>query len=104
MFKHVFIGAAALALVAGTGFAQDQNTVEKQQTVIQNPDGTQTVDKSKTERTTGDDGSQHVETHHMNKQTDAFGDQTVTHNSTEASHDADGSTHQETTTDTEKNN
>jgi hypothetical protein len=103
MFKHVFAGAAALALVAGASFGQDQSTTEKQQTVIQNPDGSQTVDRSKTEQTTGDDGSQHKESEHVTRSTDAFGDQSVTKHSSESTRDSDGSTHQETTTETHKN-
>jgi hypothetical protein len=102
MFKHVFAGATALALVAGASFAQDQNTTEKQQTVIQNPDGSQTVDKTKTERNMNDDGSQNVETHHSTRNTDAFGNQSVTKKTTNTDRDSDGSVHQETTTDTHK--
>lgn len=102
MFKHVLAGAAALTFIAGTGFAQDQNTTERQQTVIQNPDGSQTINKSKTEQTIGDDGSRHVESHNVTGNTDPLGNQTVTKKSSESSRDPDGSTHQETTTETHK--
>lgn len=100
MLKSLSACAMALALVASTGLAHAQETTDKQQTVIQNPDGSQTVNKSKTEQTTDDDGSQHMERHDKNSTTDPSGNKAVTEKNSEADHNSDGSSHQETTTDT----
>ncbi|HEX4504278.1 MAG TPA: hypothetical protein VH722_01000 [Alphaproteobacteria bacterium] len=99
MFKSLFASAAALVLIASTGLVHAQDTTEKEKTVIQNPDGSQTVNKSKTERSADDDGSGHVEHHDKNVTTDAFGNKDVTKKHTETDRDSDGSVHKETTTD-----
>ena len=104
MLKSLFAGAAAVALIASTSLVHAQETTDKEKTVIQNPDGTQTVDKSKTDRTTDDDGSGHMERHDKATTTDAFGHKNVTEKNTETDRDSDGSTHQETTTDTDHDN
>jgi hypothetical protein len=100
MLKHVIAGAAALAFVASTGLVHAQETTDKQKTVIQNPDGSQTVNKSKMDRTTDDDGSQHMERHDKSSTTDPSGNKNVTEQNSETDRDSDGSTHHETTTDT----
>jgi hypothetical protein len=102
MLKHTLAGTVALALIASAGLVQAQETTDKQKTVIQNPDGTQTVNKSKTERTINDDGSQHMERHDKSSTTDPFGHKSVTEQNSEADHDSDGSSHHETTTDTHR--
>jgi len=99
MLKSLFAGAAALALIASTSLVHAQETTDKQETVIQNPDGSQTVDKSKTERTMDDDGSQHMERHDKSSTTDPFGHKNVTEKNSESNVDSDGSTHSETETD-----
>jgi hypothetical protein len=102
MLKSLSAGAMALALIASAGFVHAQDTTDKQKTAIQNPDGTQTVNKSKTEQTTGDDGSQHMERHDKSSTTDPFGHKSVTEQNSEADHNSDGSSHHETTTDTHR--
>jgi hypothetical protein len=99
MLKSLFAGAAALMLIAGTGLVHAQETTEKDKTVIQNPDGSQTVNKSKTERARDDDGSGHMERHDKSVTTDPFGNKDVTKRNTETDRDSDGTTHRETTTD-----
>lgn len=99
MLKSLFAGGAALALIASTSLVHAQDTTEKEKTVIQNPDGSQTVNKSKTERSADDDGSGHMERHDKSSTTDAFGHKEVTKKNTETDRDSDGSVHQETTTD-----
>jgi hypothetical protein len=99
MLKHVLAGAAAFALIAGAGFAQAQETTEKDKTVIQNPDGSQTVDKSKTERSVDDDGSANTERHEKSITTDPFGHKDVTEKNTETDRDSEGNVHRETETD-----
>lgn len=99
MLKSLFAGAAAVALIASTSLVLAQETTDKEKTVIQNPDGSQTVNKSKTDRSTDDDGSGHVERHDKNVTTDPFGNKDVTKKNTETDRDSDGTTHQETTTD-----
>ncbi len=94
MLKSLFAGAAALMLIAGASLVHAQDTTEKQKTVIQ------TVNKSKTEQTTGDDGSRHMERHDKNSTTDPFGNRNVTEKNSQTDRDSDGSTHHETTTDT----
>ena len=100
MFKSLFAGAAALTLIAGTTLVHAQDTTDKQKTVIQNPDGSQTVNKSKTESSADDDGSQHMERHDKSSVTDPSGNKSVTEKSSQTDRDSDGSTHHETTTDT----
>jgi len=100
MLKSLSAGAAALLLIAGSSLVHGQDTTEKQKTVIENPDGSQTVNKSKTERETDDDGSGHIERHDKSSTTDAFGHKNVTEKHTDTDRDSDGSTHSETTTDT----
>jgi hypothetical protein len=89
-----------LALIASTSLVHAQETTDREKTVIQNPDGSQTVSKSKTDRTMDDDGSQHMERHDKASTTDAFGNKNVTEKNSESNRDSDGSTHQESTTDT----
>jgi hypothetical protein len=100
MLRHAFAGAAAFALIAGAGLAHAQDTTDKQTTVIQNPDGSQTVNKSKIDRSMDDDGNQHMERHDKATTTDAFGHKNVTEQNSESNRDSDGSSHQESTTDT----
>jgi len=100
MLKSLSAGVVALALIAGTGLVHAQETTDKEKTVIQNPDGSQSVSKSKTEQTTDDDGSQHMERHDKSSTTDAFGHKNVTEQNSEADRDSDGSSHHETTSDT----
>ena len=100
MLKSLFAGVAALTLIASTGLVHAQETTDKQKTVIQNPDGSRTVNKSKTEQTTDDDGGQHMERHDKSSTTDPFGHKSVTEKNSETQRDSDGSTHHETTTDT----
>ena len=102
MLKHLLAGTAAFAFVACTGLVHAQETTDKQKTVIQNPDGSQTVNKSKIDRTTDDDGSQHMERHDKSSTTDPFGHKSVTEQNSEADHDSNGSSHHETTTDTHR--
>ena len=102
MLKSLFAGAAAFALIASTGLVHAQETTDSQKTVIQNPDGSRTVDKSKIERTTDDDGSLHMERHDRSSTTGPFGHTTVTEKNSETDRDSDGSTHHETTTDTHR--
>ena len=99
MFKSLFAGIAALTLIAGTTLVHAQETTEKDKTVIQNPDGSQTVDKSKTERSMDDDGSGNVERLDKSVTKDAFGHKDVTEKHSETDRDSDGSVHKETTTD-----
>ena len=100
MLKSLFAGAAALALIANTSLVHAQETTDKETTVIQNPDGSQTVNKSKTDRSMDDDGSQHMERHDKASTTDAFGNKNVTEKNSEFNRDSNGETHQESTTDT----
>jgi hypothetical protein len=100
MFKHLITGVAALAFVASAGLVHAQETTDKQKTVIQNPDGSQTVNKSKMDRTTDDDGSQHMERHDKSSTMDPSGNKSVTEKNSKTDHDSDGSSHHETTTDT----
>jgi hypothetical protein len=104
MLKSLFAGAAALALIAGSTLVHAQDATDKQTTVIQNPDGSRTVDKSKTERTMDDNGSGHMERHDKSSTTDPFGRKSVTEKNTETDRDPDGTTHRETTTDTDHDN
>ena len=99
MLKSLFAGAAAVVLIASTSLVHAQDTTEKEKTVIQHPDGSQTVNKSETERSADDDGSGHMEHHDKSVTTDAFGHKDVTKTSTETDRDSDGSVHQETMTD-----
>jgi hypothetical protein len=99
MLKHAFAGAAAFALIVGAGLAQAQETTEKDKTVIQNPDGSQTVNKSKTDRTIDDDGSGNTERHDKSVTTDPFGHKDVIEKNTETDRDSDGTIHRETETD-----
>lgn len=101
MLKSLSAGVAALALIAATGLVHAQETTERDKTVIQNPDGSQTVDKSKTERSADDDGSGHMERHDKNTTTDAFGHKSVTERHSDTDRDSDGTVHHETTTDTD---
>lgn len=98
MLKHVLAGAAAFALIAGAGLARAQDTTEKDKTVIQNPDGSQTVDKSKTERSMDDDGSGNTERHEKSVTKDAFGHKDVTEKNSETERDSDGNVHHESDT------
>jgi hypothetical protein len=102
MLKSLSAGTVALALIASTGLVHAQETTDKEKTVIQNPDGSQTVNKSKTEQTTDDDGSQHMERHDKNSTIDPSGHKSVTEQNSEADHNSDGSSHHETTTDTHR--
>jgi hypothetical protein len=102
MLKSLFAGAAAFVLIASAGPVHAKETTERQKTVIQNPDGSQTVDKFKTDRTTDDDGSLHMERHVKSTTTGPFGHKTVTEKNSETERDSDGSFHHETTTDTHR--
>jgi hypothetical protein len=100
MLKHILAGIAAIGLIAGAGLAQAQDTTDKQTTVIQNPDGSQTVNKSKTDRSMDEDGNRHMERHDKASTTDAFGRKNVTEKNSESNRDSNGESHQGTTTDT----
>ena len=102
MLKSLSAGTVALALIASAGLVHAQETTDKEKTVIQNPDGSQTVNKSKTDQTTDDDGSQHMERHDKSSTTDPFGHKNVTEQNSETDHNSDGSSHHETTTDTHR--
>jgi len=98
MLKSLFAGVAALTLIASTTLVHAQDTTEKEKTVVQNPDGSQTVDKSKTERSMDGDGSGNVERHDRSVTKDAFGHRDVTEKNTETDRDSDGNVHRETET------
>ena len=101
MLKSLSAGVAALALIAATGFVHAQETTEKDRTVVQNSDGSQTVNKSKTERSMDDDGSGHAERHDKSVTTDPFGHKSVTERHSDTDRDSNGTVHHETTTDTD---
>lgn len=100
MLKSLSAGVAALALIAAAGFVHAQETTDRDRTVIQNPDGSQTVDKSKTERSMDDDGRSHMERHDKSITTDPFGHKSVTERHSDTDRDSDGTVHHETATDT----
>ena len=99
MFRHMLASAAVFVLIAG--LAQAQETTEKQKTVIQNPDGSVTVNKSKTDRSIDDDGSGSTEWHDKSVTTDPFGHKRVIEKNSETDRDSDGNVHRESTTDTD---
>jgi len=103
MIKQVLSGAATLALIAGVSFAQDVQSTTQQRTVIDRPNGDDTVN-TRTTVHTNDDGDHRTVSHDVVRNTDGYGDQSVTSKTTRTNNNGYGdqsssTTVQRTTTD-----
>ena len=102
MMKHVLSGAMALALIAGVSHAQD-DSVTRQRTVVQEPDGDRAVDTKTTVKRDGPYGDTSV-TRNTMRRTDGDGDSSSTTTRTTRTDqapygDSSSTTVQKTTTD-----
>jgi hypothetical protein len=95
MMKHVLTGAVALVLMAGASYAQDSESVVRDKTVVQRPDGDRTVDTHTTVRK-DDDGDRSVVNRNVVRRTDGDGDISVTKRTTDVNRD-DGDVSRSTT-------
>lgn len=101
MIKHILSGAMALALLSGVSYAQDES-VTRQRTVVQEPDGDRAVDTRTTVNRDGPSGD-HSVTRNTVRRTDDDGDTSTTSRTTRTNEtpygDTRSTTVQRTTTD-----
>jgi hypothetical protein len=95
MFKQVLASAAALALMTGVAFAQEQQTTTHERTTVQGPDEGQSVEHKTVQRTTT---HHRVSRHHHKTQHTDGSEVSRSHEERTSSPDGDTSTRQETTT------
>ncbi len=77
MMKHVLTGAVALVLMAGASYAQDSESVVRDKTVVQAPNGDRAVDSSTTVRK-DDDGDRSSVTKNVVRDNNGYGDSSTT--------------------------
>jgi len=88
MLKSLFAAVAALALTSGLAMAQDQETTTHERTTVQNPDGSQSVQASKSKTRTDDFGNQSTQKKSFSKTEGVNGSE---ESRSREEHNADGS-------------
>jgi hypothetical protein len=96
MLKSLIAAAAAVALTAGVALAQDETTTHEK-TVVQNPDGSTSVQASKTQTATDAFGNQATEKKSFSKTDDGVNRRVTRSVETEAPTGATTSTSETTT-------
>ncbi len=95
MMKHIVTGAVAIMLMTGAAYAQDSESVTRDKTVVQAPDGDRAVD-TRTTVHKDDDGDRSAVTKDTVRRTDGDGDTSVTKRTTDVNRD-DGDVSKSTT-------
>ncbi len=95
MMKHVLTGAVAVMLMAGGAYAQDSQSVVRDKTVVETPNGGRAVDTRTTVRK-DDDGDRTAVTKNTIRRTDGDGDVSTTSRTTRVNRD-DGDVSKSTT-------